>query len=108
MPTPHFGSLHDGPSPAAPNTETFIQLAASGAARVERIASRDVTDGAWYDQPWPEFVLLAEGAATLEFADGSTHALRPGDWCLLPAGLRHRVLATDAATVWLAVHLPSG
>lgn len=109
-PAPCFGSLHEGPSPAAPGAETFTELAASGAARVERIASRAVVAGEWYDQPWPEFVLLVAGGATLAFADGVTHTLRPGDWCLLPAGCRHRVAATDPVqeTLWLAVHLPPG
>jgi cupin 2 domain-containing protein len=105
--TPRFGSLRDGPSPAAPGGETFTDLAASGGARVERIASRAVADGAWYEQDWPEFVLLVEGGATLAFADGSTRVLRPGDWAFLPARCRHRVVRTDPEreTLWLAVHL---
>lgn len=106
--TPRFGSLRDGPSPEAPSGETFTTLATSGAARVERIASRAVQDGDWYDQPWPEFVLLVAGSAILAFADGTARRLRPGDWCLLPAGCRHRVAETDAETLWLAVHLPPG
>ena len=106
MSAPRFGSLRDGPSPAAPGGETFTDLAASGGARVERIASRAVADGAWYEQDWPEFVLLVDGGATLAFADGSTRVLRPGDWAFLPARCRHRVVRTDAATLWLAVHLP--
>lgn len=104
---PSFGALRDGPLPEAAGTETFTTLAVFGTARVERIASRLVRDGDWYDQPWPEFVLLVAGAATLAFADGATRALRPGDWCLLPAGWRHRVEETDADTLWLAVHLPA-
>ena len=110
MSAPRFGSLRDGPSPDAPGTETFTDLAASGGARIERIASRAVSDGEWYDQPWPEFVLLVEVSATLAFADGATRTLGPGDWALLPAGCRHRVTATDPhrETLWLAVHLPPG
>ncbi|MBW6398138.1 cupin domain-containing protein [Roseomonas sp. HJA6] len=106
--TPRFGSLRDGPSPDAQGAETFTELAASGAARVERIASRSVRGGEWYDQPWPEFVLLVAGSATLAFADGTTRALHPGDWCLLPAGCRHRVAETGEQALWLAVHLPPG
>ena len=108
MSAPRFGSLRDGPSPAASGGETFTDLAASGGARVERIASRAVADGAWYEQGWPEFVLLVEGGATLAFADGSTRVLQPGDWVFLPARCRHRVMRTDAEreTLWLAVHLP--
>ena len=110
MSAPRFGSLRDGTSPAAPGTETFAELAAAGGARVERIASRAVSDGDWYDQDWPEFVLLVEGGATLAFADGSLRTLRPGDWAYLPAHCRHRVVVTDPhrETLWLAVHLPAG
>jgi len=105
---PRFGTLHDGPSPAAPGTETFAELVGAGGARVERIASRAIGDGEWYEQGWAEFVLLVAGQARLAFADGSEHALSPGDWVHLPAGCRHRVAWTDPAvdTIWLAVHLP--
>ena len=110
MSAPRFGHLRDGPSPGGDGQETFVELAAAGGARVERIASRAVTEGEWYDQLWPEFVLLTEGAARLAFADGTMRDLMPGDWVFLPAGCRHRVMATAAGqeTLWLAVHLPPG
>jgi cupin 2 domain-containing protein len=106
---PRFGSLHEGTAPEQ-GAESFVDLARAGGARVERIASRAVTDGAWYEQAWPEFVLLMAGSAALEFADGTTRKLQPGDWALLPALCRHRVAWTDPAveTHWLAVHLPPG
>jgi cupin 2 domain-containing protein len=106
---PRFGSLHEDASPL-PGAESFTELASAGGARVERITSRAVTDGAWYEQAWPEFVLLVAGSAKLEFADGSRRELKPGDWALLPALCRHRVAWTDPAgeTLWLAVHLPPG
>ena len=109
MIAPRFGSLHDGAAPVA-GGESFRELARAGGARVERIASRTVTDGAWYEQAWPEFVLLVAGSAALEFADGATRELKPGNWALLPAQCRHRVAWTDPAgeTLWLAVHLPPG
>jgi cupin 2 domain-containing protein len=90
--------------------ESFVELARAGGGRVERIASRAVMDGAWYEQAWPEFVMLVAGSAALEFADGSRRELKPGDWALLPAQCRHRVAWTDPAceTLWLAVHLPPG
>ena len=109
MTAPRFGSLHKGTEPEQ-GTESFMELARAGGARVERIASCAVTDGDWYEQAWPEFVLLVAGSAALEFADGTTRELKPGDWALLPALCRHRVAWTDPAveTLWLAVHLPSG
>ena len=109
MTAPRFGSLHEGTAPEQ-GAESFVELARAGGARVERIASRAVTDGAWYEQAWPEFVLLVAGSAALEFADGTTRKLQPGVWALLPALCRHRVAWTDPAveTLWLAVHLPPG
>lgn len=107
MSAPRFGSLAQGPA-AGPGAESFAELAAAGGARVERIASRAVRDGEWYQQPHAEFVLLVAGAARLGFADGSQASLAAGDWAVLPAGCRHRVAWTDPAqeTLWLAVHLP--
>ena len=109
MTAPRFGSLQEGASPPA-GAESFMELTRAGGARVERIASRAVTNGDWCEQAWPEFVLLVAGSATLEFVDGTTRELKPGYWALLPAQCRHRVAWTDPAgeTLWLAVHLPPG
>ena len=109
MTAPRFGSLHEGAA-LEQGAESFMELARAGGARVERIASRAVTNGDWYEQAWPEFVLLVAGGAALAFADGTTRELKPGDWALLPAQCRHRVAWTDPAgeTLWLAVHLPRG
>lgn len=109
MNAPRFGSLHEGTAPEQ-GAESFVELARAGGARVERIASRGVINGEWYEQGWPEFVLLVAGAAKLDFADGSTRQLKPGDWALLPAHCRHRVTWTDPnqETLWLAVYLPPG
>jgi cupin 2 domain-containing protein len=80
-------------------------LAAAGGARVERIVSSARPDPGEYDQDHDEWVLLVEGRATLEVA-GATVELASGDYLLLPARTRHRVLETSAGTTWLAVHLP--
>ena len=109
MTAPRVGSLQEG-SALEQGAEGFVELARAGGARVERIASRAVMNGEWYEQAWPEFVLLVAGGAALEFADGSSRELKPGDWALLPALCRHRVAWTDPAgeTLWVAVHLPPG
>jgi cupin 2 domain-containing protein len=106
---PRFGSLHEGTAPEQ-GAESFMELARAGGARVERIASRRVLNGDWYEQGWAEFVLLVAGSAALEFDDGTRRELKPGDWALLPAQCRHRVAWTDpeCETLWLAVHLPPG
>ena len=56
-----------------------MELARAGGARVERIASRGVLNGDWYEQGWAEFVLLVAGSAALEFDDGTRRELKPGD-----------------------------
>ncbi|MGX9966926.1 hypothetical protein ACVFYP_26620 [Roseomonas sp. F4] len=104
--TTRFGTLLDGEAPAE-GAESFATLLAEGGVVVERIASHRAAspEGFWYDQPGTEFVLLARGSATLGFADGE-RGLVAGDWAVLPAGCRHRVVTTSADALWLAVHLP--
>lgn len=98
-----FGNL---PAPAA---EEWVEtLACSEHVRVERIVSHghaSPTKG-WYDQACDEFVVLLEGAARIEYDDGTVARLAPGDWLNIPAHRRHRVAWTmaDRDTVWLAVH----
>ena len=93
--------------PAAPAGEITERLAGSAAVRIERIVSHGETspDGFWYDQDESEFVAVLSGAARLDFADGETLALAPGDWLDIAPHRRHRVAWTDPdrPTVWLAV-----
>jgi len=88
--------------------ELFQTLARSEAVHIERIVSRGhaTAPGEWYDQERREFVLLLQGGARLEFADGREVNLAPGDWLDVPAHDRHRVTWTDPGqdTIWLAVH----
>lgn len=90
--------------------ELMETLHEAGGVRIERIVSRGQTtpEGQWYDQPWDEWVILLSGSAELEFDQGGASVtLQPGDYVLLPAGLRHRVAFTapDEDSVWLAVHI---
>ena len=92
-----------------PGVEEFSEtLAQSGEARVERIVSRGhrAPAAGWFDQDRNEWVALLQGAARLQFEDGSELRLGPGDWLEIPAHCRHRVAWTDPdrETVWLAVH----
>ena len=92
------------PGRQAPETgERFKRLADLNATVVEQILSSAHPDGQWYDQGHDEFVVVVEGAATLEF-EGETVRLVVGDWLLLPAHARHRVVAAQPGTSWLAVH----
>jgi cupin 2 domain-containing protein len=75
--------------------------------RVERIVSNAHSSpaGFWYDQPEDEWVMILRGQARLEFASGESVALRAGDYVMIARHVRHRVGATDAETIWLAVHV---
>ncbi len=95
--------------PDASKAEAFETLSTlgQGGARVERIVSERQSSppGFWYDQDGDEWVMLLSGGAELEFADpAGVERLAPGDWLLIPAHRRHRVAATLAGTLWLAVH----
>lgn len=93
--------------------ESFLDLLRGKNLRIERIVSHGhrSPDGFWYDQPWHEWVLVLKGAARLA-VEGREQPVRlnEGDYCLLPAHLRHRVewTAEDRETVWLAVHYTDG
>ncbi|HET7538935.1 MAG TPA: cupin domain-containing protein [Polyangiaceae bacterium] len=91
--------------PNAAAGEVTTPLVTRGGVRFERIVSQGQAspEGFWYDQPEHEFVLLLQGQAELEFADGQTVTLRTGNWLEIAAHVRHRVRSTapDTATVWL-------
>lgn len=96
--------------PACLPEELCETLHETPALRLERIVSRGHASPAsgWYDQERDEWVALLEGEAEIEFADGNgIIGLRPGDWLLIPARVRHRVTRTapDRPSVWLAAHI---
>jgi cupin 2 domain-containing protein len=105
-PTAEGNLLADLPVVAA--KEMVTSLVQGGRFRLLRIVStgQATPAGQWYDQTDNEWVLLVSGRAGLRIEGGTTREIGPGDWMLLPAGLRHRVewTAADAATVWLALH----
>jgi len=98
--------------PARMPDELMETLHEAGDVKIERIVSRGHTtpEGHWYEQSWDEWVVLLSGSAVLAFDQGRAPVtLQPGDYVLLPAGLRHRVAFTepDEDSVWLAVHIDS-
>lgn len=100
---PVFNELADRPS-----AEHFEVLAAGKDIRIERIISTGQTtpDGEWYDQRQDEWVILLQGEAKLAYEDGSTRALKSGDYVFIPAHQKHRVEYTsvEPPCVWLAIH----
>ena len=95
--------------PAQLPEELIEELARSDDVRIERIVSRGHAspEGFWYDQPLNELVVLLSGSARLALQDEPGEIeLAPGDYLLIPAHRRHRVVSTapDGETIWLAVH----
>ena len=81
-----------------------IGLALSENFRVERIVSDGHISppGFWYDQEEIEFAAVLKGNATLEF-ENETLELKAGDWVIIPAHERHRVIYTSSPCIWLTV-----
>ena len=90
--------------------EFFETIAcANGNARIERIVSYGHVspEGFWYDQDEDEWVLILEGSARIDFADGTEVAMEKGSHLLLPRHVPHRVARTSSPCIWLAVFADS-
>ncbi|MBL1213358.1 MAG: cupin domain-containing protein [Ignavibacteriae bacterium] len=76
--------------------------------KVERIISEchSSPKNFWYDQSANEFVLLLKGSACINFENGSSKILKPGDYLIIKAHDKHRVEWTDknVKTIWLTIH----
>jgi cupin 2 domain-containing protein len=88
--------------------ELFEPLIETEQILIERIVSTGQTtpEGEWYDQPRDEWVLLLQGEAQLMYEDGISIELKSGDYLLIPAHQKHRVIYTSSnpACIWLAIH----
>ena len=89
--------------------ELFTSLLHTDKLHIERIVSQGHANakGEWYDQDQDEWLILIQGAATLEFAGQiELKKLQAGDYLLIPAHCRHRVEWTEPGTdsIWLTVH----
>ncbi|MCL4501740.1 MAG: cupin domain-containing protein [Deltaproteobacteria bacterium] len=108
MSQPSVNNLFDRIPETVPEEIIEILLKAPS-FHLERIISKGqaTSPGQWYDQETHEWVVLLSGSAGLWF-EGETQirVLRPGDYLLIPAHLRHRVEWTDPEhiTVWLALY----
>ena len=96
-----------GEAEANSSEEILETLVSRDGVRIERIVStgQHTPDETWYQQDEHEWVVLLQGAARIEYADGAVVPLGTGDHVLLPAGCKHKVQWTDpdATTIWLAV-----
>jgi cupin 2 domain-containing protein len=97
------GNLFEG-AEAPDRGEVFTELSRCRNVVFERIVSSREPEPTMYEQAQDEVVLLLRGTARLEI-EGAAHALDAGDWMIIPAGRRHRVLETSAGALWFAVHI---
>ncbi|WP_107668771.1 cupin domain-containing protein [Cyanothece sp. BG0011] len=88
--------------------EIFETIINSKNVIIERIISTGQTtpEGSWYDQDQDEWVILLQGEATLLYSDNSSIDLKSGDYLLIKAHQKHRVIFTssDPPCIWLAIH----
>ncbi len=102
-----WGNLFSLPE-TLPEEEVFEDLLPVSPVRIERIISTgQVTPcGIWLQQEMDEWVVLLQGQAVLGYEDGRRSELNRGDWILIPASTRHRVVFTSSSPpcVWLAIH----
>ncbi len=87
--------------------ELFQTLAENNNIRIERIISRGqiTPENKWYNQNENEFVILLKGEAELLFENGEKEKLRSGDYLIIPAHRKHRVVYTskNPECIWLTV-----
>ena len=91
---------------APPTSEQCNPLLQTPHLRLEQIVSHGIpsAEGFWYNQDKTEWVLLAKGAAVLEFEEGKLAPLEAGDYLKIPANQKHRVVSCSQDAVWLALH----
>lgn len=93
-------------------SDEVFETLVSGDILIERIISTGQTtpEGEWYDQEKDEWVILMQGEAKLLFEEGSEVKMVKGDYLLIKAHQKHRVIHTsvDPPCIWLAVHANFG
>ena len=85
-------------------SEIFNTLFENKDLKIEHIQSNNFHNGEWYNQAEIEWVFLVKGEAQIEF---ETHVqnLIAGDYLLIEAHQRHRVLSTSDDVHWIAFML---
>jgi cupin 2 domain-containing protein len=92
------------PETSAPTSgERSEEIARFGGVVVEQILSGALAAAVDYDQSHDEWVVVLRGTAVLEVGHERLE-MSAGDWVLLPAHVRHRLVDTRPGTSWLAVH----
>ena len=93
--------------PASLDQEVFEDILKRENIRIERIISQghSAPETGWFDQDEKEWVIVLTGSASLLFEGEDEIELSAGDYLMIPAHQRHRVLKTDPEqpTIWLAI-----
>ncbi len=93
--------------PASLDQEVFEDILKRENIRIERIISQghSAPETGWFDQDENEWVIVLTGSASLLFEGEDEIELSAGDYLMIPAHQRHRVLKTDPEqpTIWLAI-----
>jgi cupin 2 domain-containing protein len=97
------GGLRDGAAAPA-SGEAVERLLVLPGVVIEQILSGTLEAPLEFRQEHDEWVVLLTGGASLVVA-GEDVELEAGDWLFLPAGVEHRVVATEPGSSWLAVHV---
>jgi cupin 2 domain-containing protein len=88
--------------------EYFEDILKQKGFKLERIISfGNITENNfWYDQDEDEFVLLLKGAAKIQLENQSVITLGEGDYIIIPAHVKHKVIYTDTKikTYWLTCY----
>lgn len=88
--------------------EEYIEILTQGDAQIMRIISNGQISPVdqWYDQDTDEWVVLLEGEAHLLFEDQEVILMHKGDYLLIKAHEKHRVVftSTQPPCVWLVIH----
>ena len=88
--------------------EKVETLITGSCVRIEKIISTGqvTSPGTWLEQCVDEWVALLQGVAVIGYEGNRMVDLEPGDWILIPAHTKHRVVRTSYAPpcVWLAIH----
>lgn len=112
MDIPVINNLY-GNIPAILDEEYFEVLLEDEKFFLERIVSegQSTPEGTWLCENSEEWVILLQGSAKLIFQPGNPAVtMIPGDYCIIPSEMKHRVEWTDPdiKTVWLALHWSKG
>ena len=83
--------------------EEFTTLFENKKIKIVQIVSSDKLELVEYCQEEDEFVILLEGSAQLDI-EGKNVILNRGDTLYIPSKTKHKVLATQKGTLWIAIH----